>query len=407
MAAKILRFAKVGLLIAGLILIVISDLQSRNKKLRIYPTQAELESVLPGASVKNRQTKPVPHYPGKIEVDGQSKKAAALLTAELPPKIKGFTDEINILFAVDEDGKILGLRVISSRETPYYFRMVRSSGFFDKIIGNNFDRLGELKAVSGASISSKAVLEDMQSSASLAMKEIFHREVPQSKSTSIISLYLQPRIIALAVVLLFGFSLYFVKSGRAFKWVVFGLSVAVIGFWLKTPFSLPHIFQIASLRVPFSSNPYLAVLGGFVILTTILFGPLWCAHLCPYAGLQELAARLGKKQRWHPSLQTIKAGRELRWLILFAAVVLYFTFGVRSGAEIEPFFHLFSNQLTVVGLVLVVVSLAGSFFIPRFWCRFFCPTGACLILLSSHRKFFKRVEKGVESSQIDSSSENL
>ena len=402
MAAKILRFAKIGLLLAGLIVIVISDLQSRNKKLRVYPTQAELESVLPGANIKNRQTKPIPHYPGKIEVEGQTKKAAALLTAELPPKIKGFTDEINILFAVDEDDKILGLRVISSRETPYYFRMVRSSGFFEKIIGNNFDRLGEVKAVSGASISSKAILDDLQSSASLAMKEIFLREIPQSKSSSIISLYLQPRIIALSVVLLLGLSLHFFKSNRTLRWVVFGLSVAVIGFWLKTPFSLPHIFQIASLQVPLSSNPYLVVLGGFVILTTILFGPLWCAYLCPYAGLQELASRLGKNQRWHPSLKTIKTGRELRWLILFAALALYFLFGIRSAAEIEPFFHLFSNKLTAIGLVLVVVTLAGSFFIPRFWCRFFCPTGACLILLSSHRKFFKRVAKGVESSRIDS-----
>jgi len=402
MAEKILRFVKVALLIAGLTLIVISDLRSRNKKLRVYPTQAELESVLPGASVKNRQARPVPHYPGKIEVDGQSKKAAALLTAELPPKLKGFTDEINILFAVDEDGKILGLRVISSRETPYYFRMVRNSGFLDKIIGNNFDRLGGLKAVSGASISSKAILDDIRTSAGLAMKEIFHREIPQAQSTSVISLYLQPRIIALAVVLLLGFSLSFFKSVRTPKWVIFGLSVAVIGFWLKTPFSLPHIFQIASLQVPLSSNPYLVLLGGFVILTTIFSGPLWCAYLCPYAGLQELAGKLGKKQRWRPSLKTIKAGRELRWLILFAALALYFSFGVRSAAEIEPFFHLFSNKLTAIGLVLVAVTLVGGFFIPRFWCRFFCPTGACLILLSSHRKFFKRVANGVEASRIDS-----
>ena len=59
--------------------------------------------------------------------------------------------------------------------------------------------------------------------------------------------------------------------------------------------------------------------------------------------------------------------------------------------------------MTAAGLLLVTVTLLGSFFIPRFWCRFFCPTGACLILLSSHRKFFRKVEQGIKSSWIDSS----
>ena len=400
---KLWQWLKIGMLIAGVTLIVISDLSELSTKLRIAPTQAELDSVLPGASIKDKQLKPIPYYPATVQEEGQTKRAAAVLTAELPPKIKGFADEINILFAIDEDGKIIGLKVISHRETPYYFRMIRSSGFFEKILKTkNAGELSEIKAVSGASISSKAILADMQAAAYLAMKEIFKREVPAVKSVSLVGIYFQPRMIALMTVLLLGLASSFFRN-RRLRWAVFGLSAAIIGFWLKTPFSLPHIFQIASLQVPFSSNGYLVILGGFVICTTILFGPLWCGHLCPYAALQEAASELGKKQRWRPSRALIQSARELRWVVVFATVVLYFPLKMKSGAEIEPFFHLFSKTWTAAGLLLVAVTLLGSVFIPRFWCRFFCPTGAILILLSSHRKFFRRIEQGIRASKIDSS----
>ena len=137
-----------------------------------------------------------------------------MLTAELPPRVKGFTDEINILFAIDEDGNILGLTVISHRETPYYFRLVRSSGFFDKIKDRNFTQLSDIKAVTGASVSSKAVLQDMQSAANLAMKEIFGKPVPAEKTASLASIYFQPRMVALMVVLLLGLALRFFKFNR-------------------------------------------------------------------------------------------------------------------------------------------------------------------------------------------------
>jgi len=402
MSGKVWHKIKIGLLVIGLGLILFSGFKEHQKKLRLVPTQAELESVLPGSLVKGRKEKPIPHYPGKIVVEGRARPAAALLTAELPPEFKGFTDQINILFSIDQDGNLLKLRVISERETPYYFRLIRSAGFFEKISGKNFRELSRVKVVSGASISSKAILDDLKAGANLAMREIFQREVSEEKATALTDIYLQPRIIVLMIILLLGWAVRYFRN-RWTRWLVFGLSIIGIGFWLKTPFALPHLFQILSGQIPFRSNPYLAVLGGFVILTTIGFGPLWCAYLCPYAGIQELASAFGKNYRWHPSRNALTLARQLRWLVLFITVLLYFGLRIRSGSEIEPFFHLFSGQWTFAGITLVLLTLVGSFFLPRFWCRFFCPTGACLILLSSHRKFFRGIEEGIKASEIDAS----
>ncbi len=381
-------------------LIIFSDLKDRSRKLRMLPTQAELDSVLPGSRIKDRKDQPIPHYPGMVMKDGKPVPAAALLTAELPPVFKGFTDQINLLFSIDRDGKILQIRVISQRETPHYFRMIRASGFFEKMIGKNLRELPEIKAVSGASISSQAILDDLQTSARMAMKEIFHQPVAEAGAVSAAQIYFQPKIIGLAAILLMGLMARYYRKGWL-RGLVFGASIVGIGAWLKTPFSLPHLFQILSGQIPFRSNPYLVTLGAFVILTTIIFGPLWCAHLCPYAGLQELLSRLGKNFRWHPSPNAARLGRQLRWLVLFASVVLCFGLKIRSGSEIEPFFHLFSGKWTMPGMTLVVLTLSASFFLPRFWCRYFCPTGACLLLLSSHRKLFRRIEEGIRVSGID------
>ena len=100
--------------------------------------------------------------------------------------------------------------------------------------------------------------------------------------------------------------------------------MGIIGLWLKTPFSLPHIFQIASLQIPFQSNAYLIILGGFVVLTTIFGGPLWCSYLCPYAALQEFVARFGKNQRWRPSAKIFRFARELRWVTFFGGAPVIF-----------------------------------------------------------------------------------
>ncbi len=405
MARKLWSLGKLFLLLAGIFVIIYSDFQGQKHKLRLLPTQAELEAVLTGANLKDRKAYPIPHYPGGIEENGKKLKAVAVLTAELEPEIKGFTDQINILFSIDETGRIIALIPISHRESKHYFRLIERAGFFQKIKGKRYTELDDIKAVSGATISSRAILQDIKTSAQLVMEKIFGAEGEVVSKPGWIDLYFQPKIIILCLMLFFGLILRLGRLPGWTRWLGFGLSIGIIGVWLKTPLSLPHFFQILALKINFSSNPYLVVMIGFAFFSTLFFGPVWCGYLCPYAGLQEFAGRLGRKVRWHPSLRIQKIFREIRWVILFSLVLLYFIGGKSEASEVEPFFFLFSRSWSVIPLSLIVFTLLASFFLPRFWCRFFCPTGAILLLLSSHRKIFKMIEKGVKESQIDPEAE--
>jgi len=391
---------KLLLLLLGLSLIALSDLKSRQHKLKLYPTQAELEAVLSGSPFIKRKEKPIPHYEGIIKINGKKRKAVALLTAELPPEIRGFNDQINILFSIDESGRIISVLPISHRESRYYFRLIEKSNFFKKLIGKKYDELGDIKTVTGATISSRAILSDLQTSAELAMSKIFGRKSQIKPFYSFSKIYLNIKIFSLVFVLFLGLVSKFYRKNWL-RWTVFGVSFLVIGVWLKTILSLPHFFQLASLRINLTSNPYLVIMCGFAILSTIFWGPIWCGYLCPYAFLQELLGRAGRKFHWHISPRISRVMREVRWLILFALVVCYFTLRKTGFAEVEPFFHLFSRSWTLWGICLIIFTLAMSFFVPRFWCRFFCPTGAILLLLSSHRKILKGIEKVIKESKID------
>lgn len=71
----------------------------------------------------------------------------------------GFADEIVILVGFDRSGRtVLGLAILASRETPGLGSRVGESVFEERLTGRPAADLGEADAITGATISSKAVL---------------------------------------------------------------------------------------------------------------------------------------------------------------------------------------------------------------------------------------------------------
>ena len=177
--------------------------------------------------------------------------------------------------------------------------------------------------------------------------------------------------------------------------------VVLIGFAALSPYTLAHTFQLLRFDLPGPDNLGFLSLALFVAATTLAFGPLWCAHACPFGALQELLALLPVK-KWSVTSRLMARAREVRWLTLSAATVAAFGFGITAAGEVEPFFHLFGRgRAGLAAWALVAAALGFSVFVRRFWCRFFCPTGLCLILLSSHRRWWRPAARGVAEAGID------
>jgi len=131
------------------------------------------------------------------------------------------------------------------------------------------------------------------------------------------------------------------------------------------------------------------------LILAILFGPVFCGWICPFGSIQEWVGKLGRKifKRRYNFFIPAKIDRILRYLrYLVLAWVLYMTAASATlvFAAVDPYFALFnfwSSELAIGGLVVLLVTLAGSLFIERPWCKYACPYGAVLGITNLFRIF--------------------
>lgn len=131
-------------------------------------------------------------------------------------------------------------------------------------------------------------------------------------------------------------------------------------------------------------HPSNLVMGLGLTLATLAGGAFFCGWICPFGTLQEWAGKLGRRMlgRRYNHIIPLKADHALQYLRY--AVALFFlawTWAASSlvFAQYDPwraFLSLAGGELAVGGIIALVVSLVGSLFVERFWCRYLCPMGA-------------------------------
>jgi polyferredoxin len=140
----------------------------------------------------------------------------------------------------------------------------------------------------------------------------------------------------------------------------------------------------------------LLLLVVFTVVTTLLWGRVFCGFLCPFGVLQDLIEHIvPKKLRRklprpvHESAVFLKYG--VLGVILVPAIA-------GSDASIfqyfEPFGTVFFFSSSSVLWVIAGTILIASAIIPRFYCRYLCPLGAAFALASLLSPFrIKRVRQ--------------
>jgi len=131
-------------------------------------------------------------------------------------------------------------------------------------------------------------------------------------------------------------------------------------------------------------HPSNLVMGLGLTLATLAGGAFFCGWICPFGTLQEWAGKLGRRMlgRRYNHVIPPKADHALQYLRY--AVALFFlawTWAASSlvFAQYDPwraFLSLAGGELAAGGIIALVVSLVGSLFVERFWCRYLCPMGA-------------------------------
>jgi len=191
------------------------------------------------------------------------------------------------------------------------------------------------------------------------------------------------------LVLLIGFVAFalvsFFRKSVRLKLVALVAAVGYMGFVKSRLVSVVDLFAVADLNLPIVKyNLAWYLLSLFVLVSTVLWGRFYCGRVCAFGALTQLMdltvpaklrvevpAPLERRAAW------IKYG-------LLAGVLAYFiaTRDVSVYRYVEPFwmFGLFGTTSMWIGLA---VLLAATLFVRNLYCRFLCPVGAMLGLISN------------------------
>lgn len=143
------------------------------------------------------------------------------------------------------------------------------------------------------------------------------------------------------------------------------------GYWLRRVASSSFVLFIA------------------VIIATFLTGRVFCGWICPLGAVNEFVSLVSKKLgikevRLSPSVDRYLRG--LKYAVLLLIIYTTWKFGTLTFREYDPWaawMHLSAGWSEFgYGTAVLFATLFAGLFIERFWCRYLCPLGAVLAIVS-------------------------
>jgi polyferredoxin len=192
----------------------------------------------------------------------------------------------------------------------------------------------------------------------------------------------------------------FLRKSVPLKYVTLVASVLYMGVYKSQLISIVNVFGVLTANLP----PFAYSLGWyafavFTVATTLLWGRVYCGRICAFGALTQLIdAVVPKRFQFEIPAALERRASYIKYAILFGAIASFFlTSEISFYRYIEPFW-LFTFDATPVLWTLVIALLVASVFVRNLYCRFLCPLGAALGLVSSVTTVFK-IKRWSECSQ--------
>jgi NosR/NirI family transcriptional regulator, nitrous oxide reductase regulator len=197
---------------------------------------------------------------------------------------------------------------------------------------------------------------------------------------------LRPQYLDLAVLAAFiALAVYsFKRKSVPLKFVTFAFAIGYMGFAKNYLISITNIFSIVDWSWPVVKyNLAWYLFFGFTVVSTILWGRLYCGRVCAYGALtQTLDAVLPRRWRVEVPRSIERRAAWIKFGVLFGVIGYYIVSrNVLVYQYVEPFW-MFSLLGSTAMWTLLGALLAATVFVRNLYCRFLCPVGAALGVLS-------------------------
>ena len=281
----------------------------------------------------------------------------------------------------EDSGRLAEVLMLSHKETPAFMQRLQRGHFFrqfgGKDVSDNFIVDNDIDSVSGATVSAKGFTSAVRDAVHLGA--VNHLGLSQTWQQPGWSPGLNEVLLLILFVLAFTAGYRKDKLAKIAKYVVMVGALVFIGFYANVSLSLSNIAGIFMGYIPTpSEHPmwWIMILG---VLGSIAFmgRNIYCQQLCPFMVVQDLAQKIsGVKLRIDSRFQ--RRARTLIFSLSWVALMLIFLSAHPAMGSYEPFAMMFSLEGLGIQWYILPASLLGSFFVPRFWCRLFCPVGLYL-----------------------------
>ncbi len=327
----------------------------------------------------------------RVSETGDTLTGYIFSSQELAPEVRGFGGKMNLAVYVDTAGRLINFHVIRSNETPSYFELLGK--WYKNLYGRRIfqhDAFADVDAVTGATVSSEAVLSALQTSGSRFASEVLGVSVEGLPRQGTERARYLPDIPAVYLIGSFILTLFVIYRGGFWsRLAVLLLNLLVGGIVLNSQYSTEQIATVLSLQAPSLklSGAFLLVVG--IPVLVIIFGNIYCGYICPFGIVQELLGYIIPDRFKQPvSIEKMQKARFVKYIVLFVLVIVFFASRNRTTLASDPLISVFNFQSAVVNwqslmFLIAAVALVGSIFYTRFWCRYLCPVGAFLSLLNS------------------------
>ena len=192
------------------------------------------------------------------------------------------------------------------------------------------------------------------------------------------------RLAMMAFIIALAFAAFLSKI-TPLRWASLAVTLVVLG-WMDGGFlSVSHITSgiWTGVGVYLRDLPLL-LLVTFTLVTTLIWGRVFCGFLCPFGALQDVIDHIVPKSWKRPLPQRIH--RRATWIKYGILAVILVPAILGSDVSLyqyfEPFGTVFFLSPSFPLWLIAGGFLAASVVIPRFYCRYACPLGAALGILS-------------------------
>lgn len=316
--------------------------------------------------------------PGKatdIDKTDPVKKTGAgevINTTRLGGKILGYGGTVPLEIYVT-DGRIDSIRALPNNETTEVFRRLYDEGMMQAWNGYTLKEAASLEVdgVTGATYSSNAVIGNVRTGVDYALGK-----KAESSSDSRVDLSL---VAALLVLLAGAIVPLFVHGNPRYRLIQQIFNVVILGFWAG-------VFIDYAMMLNFFAHGFTFSLAGVVTIVLLIVGLIYpvfnkpghyCAWICPFGSLQEIAGKIQKRKiKISPRiLKALDTFRSILWVVLLS--LLFIGFGYQ-WIDYEIFTGFLVRSASWVVICVGVLFVGLSMFVNRPFCRFVCPTGTLL-----------------------------